>query len=71
MSQPPTVALPARAVFAQIPASIEDYCYPWLLICSKYDLVMTEDEIALCEQYILEALSNGEPVEHLGGHYEI
>lgn len=51
--------------------NIEDYCYSWLLICSKYDLVMTEDEIALCEQYILEALSNGEPVEHLGGHYEI
>ncbi len=51
--------------------NIEDYCYSWLLICSKYDLVMTEDEIALCEHYILEALSNGEPVEHLGGHYEI
>lgn len=51
--------------------NIEDYCYSWLLICSKYDLVMTEDEIALCEQYILEALSDGEPVEHLGGHYEI
>lgn len=50
--------------------NIEDYCYSWLLICSKYDLVMTEQEIALCQRYINDALQRGEPVTHLGGHYE-
>ena len=50
--------------------NIEDYCYSWLLICSKYDLVMTQAEMDICYQYIEEALCNGEPVTHLGGHYE-
>ena len=51
--------------------NVEDYCYSWLLICSEYDLVMTDEEVDLCQQYILEALRSGETVEHLGGaHYE-
>lgn len=50
--------------------NIEDYCYSWLLICSKYDLVMTQEEVDLCLMYINEALVNNEPVTHLGGYYE-
>lgn len=50
--------------------NIEDYCYSWLLICSKYDLVMTQEEVDLCQSYIIEAIRNGETVEHLGGYYE-
>ena len=50
--------------------NVEDYCYSWLLICSKYDLKMTQEEIDLCRKYINTALQNGEPVTHLGGHYE-
>lgn len=49
--------------------NIEDYCYSWLLICSKYDLVMTQEEIDLCKSYIETALLSGEPVTHLGGSY--
>ena len=50
--------------------NIEDYCYSWLLICSKYDLKMTQAEIDLCKKYIENALNSGEPVTHLGGHYD-
>ena len=50
--------------------NIEDYCYSWLMICSKYDLVMTQEEVDLCQSYIIEAIRNGETVEHLGGYYE-
>lgn len=49
--------------------NVEDYCYSWLLICSKYDLVMTQEEIDLCKSYIESALQSGEPVTHLGGSY--
>ena len=49
--------------------NVEDYCYSWLLICSKYDLVMTQAEIDLCKSYIETALQSGEPVTHLGGSY--
>lgn len=45
----------------------EDYCYSWLLICSRYHLSMTEDEIALCETTIKDALADGQTVEFLGG----
>lgn len=47
--------------------NIEDYCYSWLLICSKYDLVMTDEEIAICDKYIKDAIAINEPVTHLGG----
>lgn len=50
--------------------NVEDYCYSWILICSKYGLKMTQAEIDLCDQYVKAALANGEPVTHLGGHYE-
>lgn len=50
--------------------NIEDYCYSWIMICSYYDLVMTQEEIDICTEYIAIALSIGEPVEFLGGYYE-
>lgn len=51
--------------------NVEDYCYSWLMICSKYDLAMTQEEIDLCMDYINIALENGEEVTFLGGSYEI
>ena len=51
--------------------NVEDYCYSWLMICSKYDLAMTQEEIDLCKDYITIALENGEEVSFLGGSYEI
>ena len=50
--------------------NVEDYCYSWLMICSKYDLAMTQEEIDLCMDYINIALENGEEVTFLGGSYE-
>lgn len=50
--------------------NIEDYCYSWLMICSKYDLAMTQEEIDICVDNINIALENGEEVEFLGGSYE-
>lgn len=50
--------------------NIEDYCYSWLVICSKYNLSMTEAEIQVCKDNIEIALENGETVEFLGGYYE-
>ncbi len=50
--------------------NIEDYCYSWLMICSKYDLAMTQEEIDLCMDYINTALENGEEVTFLGSSYE-
>lgn len=46
----------------------EDYCYHYLLICSKYDLVMTQDDIDVCYNTIKTALDNGETVEALNRH---
>lgn len=51
--------------------NIEDYCYSWILICSYYDLSMTEEELDICVDYIEEALETGETVEHLGGTLEM
>lgn len=50
--------------------NVEDYCYSWLLISSKYDLVMTDEEMDLCVGIITDAYNRGETVEHLCGHYE-
>jgi hypothetical protein len=50
--------------------NVEDYCYSWLLICSKYNLAMSEEEINICKDNIIIALDNGETVEFLGGKYE-
>ena len=49
--------------------NVEDYCYSWLLICSKYNLVMTNAEIDICSKYINNAFLNNEPITHLGGIY--
>ena len=49
--------------------NVEDYCYSWLLICSYYDLTMTDEEIEICVDTIKDAFQDGETVEHLGGHY--
>lgn len=51
--------------------NVEDYCYSWLMICSKYNLSMTQDEIDICVNNITVALENGEEVTFLGGSYEI
>jgi len=45
----------------------EDYCYSWLMICSYYNLAMTQEEIDLCTETIALAMANGETVEFLGG----
>ena len=45
--------------------NVEDYCYSWLLISSKYNLVMTKAEMSICIDNIKTALKNGETVEHL------
>lgn len=50
--------------------NVEDYCYSWLLICSKYNLSMTQEEIDICIDNIKIALQNGETVEHIGGFSE-
>ena len=46
--------------------NIEDYCYSWLLICSKYNLVMTEEEVQICVDEINIAIENGETIQRLG-----
>lgn len=51
--------------------NVEDYCYSWLMICSKYNLSMTQEEIDICVDNITIALENGEEVTFLGGSYEI
>ncbi|MBQ8218146.1 MAG: hypothetical protein IJZ79_00005, partial [Bacilli bacterium] len=48
----------------------EDYCYSWLMICSYYQLSMTQEEIDLCVSTIETAVENGETVIFLGGSYE-
>lgn len=50
--------------------NVEDYCYSWIMICSKYDLAMTQAEIDLCTSHINDAMNSGESVEFFGGHYE-
>lgn len=45
----------------------EDYCYSWLMICSYYQLSMTQEEIDLCVNTIETAVENGETVIFLGG----
>ena len=50
--------------------NVEDYCYSWLLICSKYKLVMTQEELDICDQEIRDAYDMGKSIEHLGGHYD-
>lgn len=46
----------------------EDYCYHYLLICSKYDLAMTQADLDVCYNTIKTALDNGETVEVLNTH---
>ena len=48
--------------------NVEDYCYSWILICSKYNLSMTTDEMIICVNTIQKAYNNNETVQHLGGH---
>lgn len=45
------------------------YCYSWLVICQKYNLTMTEEEIKICNDEINKAIKNGETVEFMGGNY--
>lgn len=47
--------------------NIDDYCFTWLVICSKYKLAMTKGEINVCKENIEISLDNGEPVEYMGG----
>lgn len=44
------------------------YCYSWLVICQKYNLSMTQEEIDICNAEIEKAIKNGEPVVFMGGH---
>jgi hypothetical protein len=46
------------------------YCYSWLVICKKYNLSMTQEEIDICKNEINKAIENGESIEFMGGHYE-
>lgn len=48
--------------------NVEDYCYHYLLICSKYDLAMTQADLDVCYNTIKTALDNGETVEALNTH---
>ena len=45
--------------------NIEDYCYSWIVICSKYNLSMTQEELDICIKEIKSALSNDETVQLL------
>ena len=45
------------------------YCYSWLVICNKYNLSMTEEEIKICNDEINKAIKNGETVTFMGGKY--
>lgn len=45
------------------------YCYSWLVICQKYNLSMTQEEIDICNSEINKAIANGEKVEFMGGSY--
>ena len=44
----------------------EDYCYHYLLICSKYELAMTQEDLDVCYDIIITSLESGETVEVLG-----
>lgn len=46
----------------------EDYCYHYLIICSKYELSMTQEDLDVCYDVIITALENGETVELLNSH---
>ncbi len=46
----------------------EDYCYHYLLICSKYELSMAQEDLDICYNIIMTALKNGETVEALNTH---
>ena len=46
------------------------YCYSWLVICEKYDLSMTEEEINICNNEIMKARQKGEIVELLSNQSE-
>lgn len=43
------------------------YCYSWLMICDKYNLSMTQEEIDICNAEIEKAIKNGETVTFMGG----
>ena len=46
------------------------YCYSWIVICQKYKLSMTEEEINICKTEINNAIKNGETIEFMCGYYE-
>ena len=46
----------------------EDFCYHYLLICSKYDLKMSKADVEVCRNIIIDALNRGEPVTALNTH---
>ena len=46
------------------------YCYSWIVICQKYNLSMTQEELNICTEEINKAIANGETIEFMGGHYE-
>ena len=48
--------------------NIEDYCYTYLVICSKYNLVMTEADLTVCYDNIILALNQGETVSLLNSY---
>lgn len=48
--------------------NVEDFCYHYLLICNKYDLSMTQEDLDLCYTIISEALESGETVTVLNDY---
>lgn len=45
------------------------YCYSFMVICQKYNLSLTEEEIKICTDEIAKAKANGEPIVFMGGSY--
>lgn len=42
--------------------NIEDFCFTYLAICSKYDIAMSKIDIQVCKLEILNAISTGEEI---------
>jgi len=51
-------------------ANVEDFCYHYLLICSKYELKMSKADMKVCRTTIEKALKNGEKVNALNSYVE-
>lgn len=45
--------------------NIADYCYTYLMICSKYELTMSQKDIDICYSEITKALDNKETISTL------